>query len=242
MRSAAVGGVGGITPESILRHEPATRNPCLVDALTRSRLVNRGTLGMDRILSALLMEGKPPPLNVDGGDSVRVTFRTEDVSLPMRMFVPKEEANGVTLAADHLLVPTHLLRKIEIDAGSAAQLSRRQESDARWLLVSMETELGYLKRGGPQSNPDWIPNPVTRARPLEVGTRRACGMVNPESAKSRILDILRTRATLGQPPLANAVVREITMLDRQQVNRLIRELVDDGHLRIEGHGKGARYG
>ena len=35
--------------------------------------------------------------------------------------------------------------------------------------------------------------------------------------------------------------RELTLLDRQQVNRLIHELADDGHLRIEGHGRGARH-
>lgn len=36
-------------------------------------------------------------------------------------------------------------------------------------------------------------------------------------------------------------VRKVTLLDRQQVNSLIHELADDGHLRIEGHGRGASY-
>ena len=103
--------------------------------------------------------------------------------------------------------------------------------------MSKETELGYVKRGGPQSARYWILNPATSTRPLEVGTRRATGMVNRESAKSQILDILRTRATHGQPPLANADVREISLVDRQQVSRLAHELVDDGDLRIEGRGK-----
>ncbi len=239
--SSPGGFVGGITPENILHHEPATRNPCLVDALTRLRLVNRGNLGMERIFSSLLMEGKPPPLIVDGGESVRVTFRAADVSVPIRMFVANEADNGVILAADHLLVLTHLLRKAEIDAALAAQLCHRHESDARWLLASMETDLGYLKRGGPQSKRYWILNPETRARLSGVGTGSAVGQVVRESAKSRILDVLRTRANRGEPPLANADVREITLLDRQQVNRLIHELAQDGHLRIEGHGRGARY-
>ena len=135
--SSPGGFIGGITPENILHHEPATRNPCLVDALTRLRLVNRGNLGMERIFSSLLMEGKPPPLIVDGGESVRVTFRAAEVSVLMRMFVANETGKGVTLAADHLLVLTHLLRETEIDAGFAARLCHRRESDARWLLVSM---------------------------------------------------------------------------------------------------------
>lgn len=32
---------GGIRPQNILRHEPVSRNPALVDALTRLRLGNR---------------------------------------------------------------------------------------------------------------------------------------------------------------------------------------------------------
>ena len=30
-------------------------------------------------------------------------------------------------------------------------------------------------------------------------------------------------------------------MNRQQVNRLIHDLADEGHIRIEGHGRGARY-
>ena len=87
--------MGGITPESILHDAPATRNPCLIDALTRPCLVNRGNLGMERIFWALLLEAKPPPLNVDGGEWVRVTFKTADVSVPIiRMFVAYEEPMG----------------------------------------------------------------------------------------------------------------------------------------------------
>ena len=39
------GFIAGITPENILHHQPAARNPLLVEALTRLRLVNRSNLG-----------------------------------------------------------------------------------------------------------------------------------------------------------------------------------------------------
>lgn len=41
--------------------------------------------------------------------------------------------------------------------------------------------------------------------------------------------------------LANAVVRRMTRLDRQQVNRLIHELAEEGGVRIDGHGRGALH-
>ena len=102
------------------------------------------------------------------------------------------------LAAVHLLVLTHLLHKTEIVARFAASLCHRRESDARWLLVSMETELGYLKQGGSQSHRYWILNPETRARL----SRGASGRVDRESAKSQILEVLRTRGSAVSRPLA----------------------------------------
>lgn len=52
---------------------------------------------------------------------------------------------------------------------------------------------------------------------------------------------IRGGAMRGEPPLANAAIRRITRLDRQQVNRLIHELAEEGRVRIDGHGRGARY-
>jgi ATP-dependent DNA helicase RecG len=62
-----------------------------------------------------------------------------------------------------------------------------------------------------------------------------------EAAKTRVLSILKRRAEKGDPGLQNAEVRQIVHMDRQQVNRLIHELEEEGQVRIEGHGRGARY-
>jgi DNA-binding MarR family transcriptional regulator len=53
--------------------------------------------------------------------------------------------------------------------------------------------------------------------------------------------VLKRRAEKEIPGIQNAEVRRITHLDRQQVNRLIHELEREGLVRIEGHGRGARY-
>ena len=52
---------------------------------------------------------------------------------------------------------------------------------------------------------------------------------------------LKRRAEKGHQGLQNSEVRKITHFDRQQVNRLIHELEAEGLVRIEGHGRGARY-
>jgi ATP-dependent DNA helicase RecG len=56
------GFIAGITPTNILHHPPAARNPLLVEVLTRLQLVNRSNLGINRMFSALLSEGKEPPV------------------------------------------------------------------------------------------------------------------------------------------------------------------------------------
>lgn len=55
------GFIGGITAGNILHHPPVPRNPALVEALARLRLVNRSNLGIGRMFEAMLIEGKEPP-------------------------------------------------------------------------------------------------------------------------------------------------------------------------------------
>lgn len=53
--------------------------------------------------------------------------------------------------------------------------------------------------------------------------------------------MMRRRAEGCREPLSNSDVRRITGLARRQVNRLVREPVADGKVRIVGQGRAARY-
>lgn len=92
-----------------------------------------------------------------------------------------------------------------------------------------------------RSSVSWILPPDTRASRSGVGGARGSGKLDRNAAKSLMLDVLRTRVSPGELPLANADMPETTRLDRQPVNRLIHRLADDGQLGIEGHGRVARY-
>ena len=236
------GLVGGLTPENILHHSPETRNARLVEALCRLRLINRMNLGMERIFSSLLMEGKPPPEIEDTRGAVRLTLRASKLSVPFREFVADLARRKTVLAADHLLVLRHLLRRAEIRAARAAVLCQRRESEARDVLLEMEGTLGLLERRGSGRDEYWTLRPETRDALVE-GTAGASseGVRDWESLKRDVLEAIRGGAMRGEAPLANAAVRRITKLDRQQVNRLIHELAKEGHVRIDGHGRGARY-
>ena len=118
--------IGGITPKNILHHAPVARNPRLVNALVRLRLVNRSNLGIQRIYKALLVEGKEPPTIEDLGEVFRITLRASQLSPEFRAFVAEEEEKkGRRLSVDHLLVLQHFLRHPEIDTATASQLCQR---------------------------------------------------------------------------------------------------------------------
>ena len=233
---------GGITPENILRHEPVPRNPTLVDALTRLRLVNRSNLGVRRMFQALLIEGKEPPTILDEGEAVRVIFRASDLSVPFRMFVAEESDRGRILAVEHLLIIQHLLRHPEIDTATAARITQQNEPDAHDILSRMETDLGYLDRGGTGRGTYWTLRHDLHRRLSAPGHPERDRRIDWEAAKTRVLSVLRQRTERGEAGLSNKEIRAITRFDRNQVTRILRELrIEYPQITTDGHGAGARY-
>jgi len=232
---------GGITPDNILRHEPVPRNPTLVDALTRLRLVNRSNLGVRRMYQALLIEGKEPPVIFDEGEAVRVIFRASDLSVSFRLFVAEEADHGRILTVEHLLIIQHLLRHPEIDTATAARITQQSESNARETLSNMELELGYVERGGTGRGTYWILRYDLHQRLSATGHPERDRRIDWEAAKTRVLSVLKQRAERGEPGLSNAEIRQITHFDRAQVKRLMAELNREKAATVLGRGRGARW-
>lgn len=233
---------GGITPDNILRHEPVPRNPTLVDALTRLRLVNRSNLGVRRMYQALLIEGKEPPQILDEGEAVRVIFRSSDLSVPFRMFVAEEADKGQILSVEHLLLIQYLLRHPEIDTATAARMTQQSEPEARETLSRMETELGYLERGGTGRGTYWILRHDLHRHISAPGHPERDRRIDWEAAKTRVLSVLMERAKREDPGLSNEEIRQITHYDRNQVRRLMIELMKENPaITQEGERRWARY-
>jgi len=232
---------GGITPNNILRHEPVPRNPALVDALTRLRLVNRSNLGVRRMYQALLIEGKEPPEIIDEGEAVRIIFRASNLSIPFRLFVAEEADAGRILTVENLLIIQHLLRHPEIDTTTASQITQQTEHDAKETLSRMERKLGYLERGGTGRGTYWTLRPDLHRLLSAPGHPERDRRIDWEAAKTRVLSVLKQRAERGEPGLSNAEIRQITHLDRAQVKRLMAELSRENAATLEGRGRGARW-
>jgi ATP-dependent DNA helicase RecG len=234
------GFIGGVTAENILHHPPVPRNPLLVDALARLRLVNRSNLGISRMYELMLIEGKAPPFIGEAGESVRVAFLRQDLSPEFRFFVADESKAGRILRVDKLIVLQYLLSHREIDTATAARLCQRREDEMIVVLDDMVRSCGYLERGGTGRGTYWTMAPALHRRLAGPGHPERDRRIDWEAAKTRVLSVLMERARRQEPGMTNAEVRAMTQFDRQQVNRLIHELEPEG-VQMSGHGAASRY-
>ncbi|WP_440996281.1 ATP-binding protein [Arhodomonas sp. SL1] len=235
------GFIAGISEHNILHHQPAARNPLLVDALVKLRLVNRSNLGVSRMFEAMLMEGKEPPVIREIGDSVSVIFQKREINAAFRRFVAEESERGRNLGVDQLLLLQYFLQHPEVDTGTAARLCQRTEPETRELLADMERQ-GYVEHGGSGRGAYWSIHPELYARLRADGNAETRRRIDWDAAKTRVLSILIERAKRGEVGLSNKEIRQITRFDRNHAYRLMRELREENpQIQPPGKGKHARY-
>lgn len=233
--------IAGISPENILHHPPVARNPLLVEALTRLRLVNRANLGISRMFRALLIEGKEFPAIRETGESIQVSFPKRELMAPFRFFVAEESKRGRDLGVDELLLLRHLLQHPDVDAQTAAELCQRSGSETRECLSAMEA-LGYIEHGGVTPKTYWrmVPNLYEHLTETRQGEARR--HVTREVAKARVLSILQDHTGSDEPSLSNKDIRQITGFSRDQAYELMVELRrENSSLQLSGRGRYARY-
>jgi ATP-dependent DNA helicase RecG len=235
------GFIAGIRENNILHHQPAARNPLLVDALVKLRLVNRTNLGVSRMYSAMLMEGKEPPVIREIGESVAVIFHQREINAVFRQFVAEESQSGRSLGVDQLLLLQYLLQHAEMDTATGASLCQRSEAETRELLARMEQQ-GYVEHGGSGRGAYWSIHPELYARLCADGSAETRRRIDWDAAKMRVLSILMERAKRGEAGLTNQEIRQITRFDRNHAYRLMRELREENpQIQPPGRGKHARY-
>ena len=235
------GLIGGVLPTNILRHEPVSRNPLLVNALTALRLVNRSNLGVRRMYQAMLQEGKEPPVIRDEGDAVRLVLMASDFSVPFRTFVADEANRNHWLSVEDLLIIQYLLRHLEIDAAVTATICQQHEREALEGLRRLDSRCQILESHRRGKNTIWRLRAECERRLTSDTAPTRSRQAQLEAAVSTILRALRDRHERRQPGLSNAEIRALTSLDREQVKYVMRKIKQDGMAKSEGRGAGARW-
>jgi ATP-dependent DNA helicase RecG len=222
------GFIAGITPDNILHHQPAARNPLLVDAMVRLRLVNRGNLGISRMFDAFLIEGKDPPAIEEVGESVRITFHALPLSATLRMFTAIAQKDS-PFNTDELLILRHLLRFGTIDIAAACDLCQRRKEEAVRILAGLEHRAILTK---------WGEGLLSVWRFTLSVSQRLAPEIAVGDVKAQILRVMKAQSSKG---LKNAQIQEISGSSRSQVKRIMNVLQKQGLVRLEGKGQAARW-
>ena len=232
--SSPGGFVGGVTPENILRHGPERRNPLLASVFQMIGLVNRAGVGVDRMYTELLKQGKGTPGYWSSEGSVHLTIPTS-VNADFVCFVREEEQEKRALGLDDLIVLHGMTRRGSLNAREAGKILHLPWQEAKPKLAELRGR-GYLVPAGRGQWVSYRLAPVP-ARRLNVQLRSEDeNWVDAEELKLRLLRIIRERGRV-----ANAEVRAISGYNRAQARDFMTALRKEGQVILVGRGRAAHY-
>ena len=221
------GFIAGITEQNILHHQPAARNPLLVEALTRLRLVNRSNLGIARMFSAFLIEGKRPPVIQEIGDSVAVTFLRSDMDASFRSMIA--EIKDPPLDVDELLALSFLRQNPLSDVSQISEYCNCSPRRSQEVLDAL-ADRGLAESGDPNKHSLWQLSSTLRRRypSIQVET----------NDRESILNLLRMNPTEG---VSVGLIIDQCGMSRSSAKRLLGKLREEGLVQMIGKGANVRW-
>lgn len=201
-----------------LREAQSPRNHTVIDVLRRFGLAEDSGQGIDVIQDGMRFELLDEPEFEETEDSFVLTLRLGgQVSATERGWLAEFERQGKLQPFDRLLLLT-ALREERVSNTRTREVLGVDSVDARSSLQRLR-DAGLLDQHG------------TRGRAYYT-----LGIIGPDRS---LQDVLLDAAKAG--PLSNQRVRELTGLERVPARRLLRRLVDEGHLSQVGQRRGTVY-
>lgn len=226
--------IGGITPDNILHHAPVSRNNALASILEKLRLVNRSNLGVPRIYSAMLSEGKEAPIYEIGGSNVTVSMRGSVVVPSIRKLVHSFSEQGIRMEVDYLIILNYLLKHREITAQIAAEICQRSTQRISETLNKLDVDFGVLTPAGKGRGRYYMLSQKTHALLAEDVRYSRNERIDHARLKVQILTMLK------EAPLSNQEIRQLSGMSAQQVRNYMSKMVEDG-VELQGKGRAAKY-
>lgn len=226
--------IGGITPENILHHAPVSRNNALANILEKLRLVNRSNLGVPRIYSSMLAEGKEAPIYEVLGENVELTLRGSVVVPSIRILVKQLSEKGVRIEVDELIILNYLLRHREITAQTAAEICQRSVRRISETLNSMDVDNHILTTAGKGKGRFYVLSKEIHNLLADDVQYSRNEQAEEAALKAQILTLLKEQT------LSNQDIRQITGRTAQQVRKLMADMEKDGVV-LTGKGRGSKY-
>lgn len=231
------GFVEGVTLENLLVVEPHPRNPLLADAFKRIGIVERTGRGVDLIYEGMLRYGRPAPdYSMSNPTSVVLKMSTVEPDLPFfALILDYEQRTGGTLPIDSLLALSLFREERRVDLHRVAQVLQKDDGAARRVLERL-VEAGLVSAAGVKKGRTYTLSPTVYrhlGRGADYVRQTAFDALQQEQM------VLKFVATHGQIRRRDAIA--LCQVSESQATRLLGRLVEEGHLRPKGTGKGTIY-
>jgi ATP-dependent DNA helicase RecG len=231
------GFIEGVTLENLLVVEPRPRNPLLADAVKRIGLAERTGRGVDLIFQGLLRYGRPPPdYGRSDAHSVVVVLAggAADVGL-LRLIVEEENRRNTALPVEAVIALARLRRERRLSTPRLARAIQRDESAARGVLERL-VEAGLVEAHGATKG---------RSYTLSASVYRALGDPSAYVRQAGFDPILWEEMVLRyvreHRRITRAQTADLCRIAPGQASRLLRNLVQEKKLKLEGERRWAYY-
>lgn len=231
------GFIEGITIENLLTVDPHGRNPTLADALKRVGLAERTGRGIDKIYEGSLIYGRPwPDYSESNSTSVNLFIqRAAPDEAFTKMVYQERNRLGRALPINSLLILSALKEERRAEIHRIAKLTYINEKKSKAALEQL-CEAGLVEARG-----------TGRGRTYMLSSKVYLKTSNLiEYVRQRDIDSLRQAPLVIQLAESKGFVTrkdvvELLHLAEPQAYRVLKKLVEEDKLALEGRGRGARY-
>ncbi len=225
----------GVTPANIL-HASRRRNEGLARVFHDLGLMEREGSGFDLMYDRLLSQGRPAPVLEEGDDSVTVTIQRRILKPEVVRLMSDADARFQLTQRERITLGV-LGQSEGMTARELATALEAATADALGSWLGRLTELGLVSSGGRTKGTRYFVNPAVLTA---SGVKRATSLMRIEPHRLRELvreDVRRyPGARIGA--IAGRIGPEI---NRSQLRRTLKQLVDLGELVMQGQRATATY-
>jgi ATP-dependent DNA helicase RecG len=230
------GLVEGVTLDNLLSTEPRPRNPRLADVMKRIGIVERSGRGVDKIYRGMLRFGRPQP-DYNRTDYNSVVLRLDTVEADevfLRLVVEQEKQRG-NLPVNSLIVLSALKDQKRLSAEDLAALIQQEIGQAKRTVESL-VEAGLVEAHGKTRGRTYT---LSAAMYKEKGDKIAYTRQAGFSKLQNEQMVLSHAQHHGR--IQRQEVMELCHLGKDQANRLLKKLRDNGQLEMHGTTRNAYY-
>ena len=225
----------GVTPANIL-HASRRRNEGLARVFHDLGLMEREGSGFDLMYDRLLSQGRPAPVLEEGDDSVTVTIQRRILKPEVVRLMSDADARFQLTQRERITLGV-LGQSEGMTARELATALEAATADALGSWLGRLTELGLVSSVGRTKGTRYFVNPAVLTA---SGVKRATSLmrIEPHRLRELVREDVRRYPDARIGAIAGRIGPEI---NRSQLRRTLKKLVDSGELLMQGQRATATY-